>query len=248
MLEPGSERGGGAQRTAVRLAARVNPRSFPERAMRAQRTSWAVEHRSNGERLLAIEPTADELAAAAPALAAFYDDPHNRRMLANTITLTPADVITSYDELRASGGRPFLLFAGDRLVGDGDLRHLSADVDGDEAANHDARTKKTGEIAILVGDRTSQGRGLGTRLAVMLHAFAFHVLDLAQIYASILPANAVSLRLFARLGYLPDDSPAARAFADEPDDITLAVTRARFESTAAAALADARLYPRIAPV
>ena len=70
------------------------------------------------------------------------------------------------------------------------------------------------------------------RLAVMLHAF--RVLDLAQIYASILPANTVSLRLFARLGYLPDDSPVARAFADEPDDVALAVTRARFESTAAA--------------
>jgi RimJ/RimL family protein N-acetyltransferase len=213
--------------------------------MRAQQTPWAVEHRSNGERLLAIEPTDEELAAAAPALAAFYDDPHNRRMLANTIALTPADVITSYDELRASGGRPFLLFAGAHLVGDGDLRHLDAAVAGED---DDPRKKKTGELAILVGERTSQGRGLGTRFAVMLHAFAFRVLDLAQIYASILPANAVSLRLFARLGYLPDDSPAARAFADEPGDVTLAVTRARFEATAAATLANVRLYPRSASV
>jgi RimJ/RimL family protein N-acetyltransferase len=213
--------------------------------MRAQHTLWAVEHRSDGERLLAIEPTGDELAAAAPALAAFYNDPHNRRMLANTITLTAADVLTSYYELRAAGGRPFLLFADGRLVGDGDLRHLDVDTE----ANRGARKteKKTGEIAILVGERTSQGRGLGTRLAVMLHAFAFQILDLGQIYASILPANAASLRLFARLGYLSDDSPAARAFADEPDDVTLAVTRARFESAAAATLADLHLYRRIAP-
>src|SRR4051812_29486101 len=192
--------------------------------MRAQETLWAVEHRSNGERLLAIEPTGDELAAAAPALAVFYNDPHNRRMLANTITLTAADVLTSYDELRAAGGRPFLLFADGRLVGDGDLRHLDVDTQADGGARKNGNNeKKTGEIAILVGERTFQGRGLGTRLAVMLHAFAFQILDLGQIYASILPANAASLRLFARLGYLSDDSPAARAFADEPDDVTLAV-------------------------
>jgi RimJ/RimL family protein N-acetyltransferase len=236
---------------APRLAARVNPRSFPlEPAMRAQQTRWAAEHRSNSERLLAIEPTGDELAAAAPALAAFYNDPHNRRMLANTITLTPPDVIASYEELRAAGGRPFLLFAGDRLVGDGDLRHLDAvEVDPDEAARKTAAKKtKAGEVAILVGERTTQGRGLGTRFAVMLHAFAFRVLELEQIYASILPANAVSLRLFTRLGYLPDASPAARAFADEPDDVTLAVTRARFETATAATLAEVRLHPRDAAV
>lgn len=192
-----------------------------------------VEHGANAERLRAIEPTPDELAAAAPALAAFYDDPHNRLMLANTVTLTPAEVIASYEDLRATGGRPFLLFTGDRLVGDGDLRHL--DTTGDE---------KSGEIAVLVGDRAVQGRGLGTRFAVMLHAFAFQVLDLTKVYASILPANVASLRLFTRLGYLPDDSPAARAFADEPGDVTLAVTRARFEFDAAAILAGVRLHRR----
>jgi RimJ/RimL family protein N-acetyltransferase len=216
--------------------------------MLAQETLWAVEHRSDGERLLAIEPTGEELAAAAGTLAAFYNDPHNRLMLANTITLTPAEVLASYDDLRAAGGRPFLLFADGRLVGDGDLRHLDVDAEANHGARKNGKSEeKTGEIAILVGERSSQGRGLGTRLAVMLHAFAFQILDLRQIYASILPANARSLRLFARLGYLRDDSPAARAFADEPDDVTLAVTRARFESAAASTLADLRLYPRSTP-
>src|SRR5438552_4659537 len=139
--------------------------------MRAQQTRWMVEHGSNAERLRAIEPTPDELAAAAPALAVFYDDPHNRRMLANTVTLTSEEVIASYGDLRATGGRPFLLFTGDRLVGDGDLRHL--DTAGDAQAKGDRSTEKSGEIAVLVGDRALQGRGLGTRFAIMLHAYAF---------------------------------------------------------------------------
>src|SRR4051812_13022999 len=122
--------------------------------MRAPETRWMVEHGANAERLRAIEPTPDELAAAAPALAAFYDDPHNRRMLANTVTLTPEEVIASYADLRATGGRPFLLFTGDRLVGDGDLRHL--DITGDGQARPDGRTETSGEIAVLVGDRTVQ--------------------------------------------------------------------------------------------
>ncbi len=47
---------------------------------------------------------------------------------------------------------------------------------------------------------------------------------------SILPENIASRRLFERLGYVLDDSPAARAIADEPTDITMSLERARFEN------------------
>jgi hypothetical protein len=49
-----------------------------------------------------------------------------------------------------------------------------------------------------------------------------------------------SRRVFEKLGYRVDDSPAARAYADEPDDITLVVERAAFEAHHAAALAQIR--------
>ena len=201
----------------------------------AASSRWAIEHRegeaAGDDGLLALEPTPAEIAAAAPALAAFYNDPHNRRMMANTVTMTPAEVVTSFDELRAQGGRPFLLFSGERLLGDGDLRHLDAGA-------------RAGEAAILIGDRTIQGRGLGTRFAAMLHAFGFEVLGLGRIYASILPDNAASVRLFTKLGHQPDGSAAARAFADEPGDVTLSVTAARFEAAARALRDGVRLYPR----
>jgi hypothetical protein len=38
-----------------------------------------------------------------------------------------------------------------------------------------------------------------------------------------------------------DDSPAARAIADEPTDITMSLERARFEKTYATELAELRL-------
>ena len=55
----------------------------------AASSRWAIEHRegeaAGDDGLLALEPTPAEIAAAAPALAAFYNDPHNRRMMANTV-------------------------------------------------------------------------------------------------------------------------------------------------------------------
>ena len=192
---------------------------------------WSAEHRRGAEVLRAIEPTPAEVRDAAAALASFYDDHSNRRMMANTVDMSAADVVASFAELRASGARPFLLYAGERLVGDGDLRHL------------DVRAG-AGEVAVLVGDRASQGRGLGTRFTALLHAFGFQVLGLERIYASILPENEPSLRLFARLGHAPDTSETARSFADEPGDVTLSVGRATFESAARELLADVRLGPR----
>jgi len=196
-----------------------------------QNILWSAEYRRDGEALRAIEPTFDEVGSAAPVLASFYNDPHNRRMTSNTTDLSPEDVVASFAELRAGGGRAFLLYVGERLVGDGDLRHL------------DPRNG-AGEVAVLIGDRARQGRGLGTRFTALLHAFGFQILGLERIYASILPENEPSLRLFARLGHAPDASEAARSFADEPGDVTLSVARATFEFAARELLAGVHLGPR----
>src|SRR5215471_8891809 len=131
------------------------------------RRLWAVEWRQGTELLAAIEPTDDEIAKAAPALAAFYNHEHNRRMMAHEETLDADEVVDYYHELRAEGGRPFLLQLGAgadaTLMGDADLRNIDA---------------PTGEFAIMIGAQAAQGRGFGTRFAVMVHAFAFQVLDL----------------------------------------------------------------------
>jgi RimJ/RimL family protein N-acetyltransferase len=174
---------------------------------------FALELSETGESWRAYEPTSAEVVVAAPRLAAYYNEPHNRAMLAHASELSVDDVIEHYRGLVARGGRPFLLEHAGALVGDADVRHIE-----------DGR----GEAAILVGERSVQGRGLGTRFGVMLHAFAFRQLALARLYVSVLPANHPSLRLFEKLGYERDDTPAARRYADEPDDLTLSLTAARF--------------------
>ena len=177
------------------------------------------------DRLRAFEPTREEIARLSPTLADFYNDDYNRSMMANTVAMTPAEVIEHFEGLRHQGGRPFLLERDGVLLGDADLRHLTA---------------QTAEFAILIGQRPEQGKGIGTRFAILLHALAFRGLGLERIFVSIIPANQPSRRLFAKIGYSADDSPAARAFADDPTGITLSLGRVTFETAHAAALDEIR--------
>lgn len=193
---------------------------------------WAVEWTQGGELLAAIEPTAEELRRAAPALAAFYNDDHNRRMMAHDDEPhTAEDVVAYYEELRVEGGRPFLLYLDGVLMGDADFRNIDGD---------------TAEFAIMIGGRAAQGRGLGTRFGRMLHVFGFGTLGLGRIYISVIPANTASRRLFEKLGYQIDDSPDAREFVDEPSDITMSLPRATFDRARTDELAAIRALERAA--
>jgi len=177
------------------------------------------------DELSAIEPTPDELAQHAATLAAGYNEPRNAGLMGHTAELSPAEVIEHYTETIAAGMRAFLLFSGGELAGDADLRGLR---DG------------SAEFAFMIAMPSAQGKGLGTRFATMIHAFAFRALGLARIYASIVPHNTASRRVFEKLGYVVDDSAAARAYADEPDDVTLMLDRATFERVTGPPLADIR--------
>jgi RimJ/RimL family protein N-acetyltransferase len=179
--------------------------------------------------LAAIEPRSDELARHAPALAAAYNDPHNAPLLGHTDAVDESDVVDHYDDVAAAGGRNFLVFLDDQLVADGDLRKVG----------HGAA-----EFAFLVASPAAQGKGLGTRVATMIHVFGFTRLGLDRIYASIIPDNVASRRVFEKLGYRIDASPAARAYADEPGDITMVIDRATFERSHAQAMAEIRIAVR----
>jgi len=182
---------------------------------------WEVTWLTQDGCLRAYEPTTEELASVAPALAAFYNDAYNRGMMANTVAMSTEEVIDHFTSLRRQGGRPFVLEREGGLAGDADLRHI---------------TPEAAEFAILIGQRPEQGKGLGTRFAILLHAFAFRALDLGRVFVSIIPANLPSQRLFAKLGYQRDDSAPARAFADHDSDLSLSLDRAGFEAMHAAAL------------
>jgi RimJ/RimL family protein N-acetyltransferase len=195
---------------------------------------WAVEWRAGGQTLIALEPTEAEILRAAGELAEHYNDAHNRQMMGHgDEPFTAAAVAAYYRASRGEGGRPFLFQRGGVLIGDGDLRNIE-----DASA----------EIAIMIGARDVQGRGLGTLYATMLHVFAFRVLGLERLYVSVIPDNAASRRLFGKLGYEADDSSEARALIDEETDLTLSVSRSKFESTATGALSEIRIYPRETPL
>ena len=183
-----------------------------------------VQHRiAWGRDLVAFEPRLDEVRPHAAALAVAYSAPENAPLLGHAEPLAERDVLEHYERLLADGARPFILLRDGVLAGDGDLRQI---------ANGSA------EFAFLIADPAAQGRGLGTRFAMMIHAFAFAHLGLAEVYASVIPANTASRRVFEKLGYLPDTRPV------DPGDVALAVTRAAFEARHAPALAEIRIAVR----
>ncbi len=181
------------------------------------------------EGLVAIEPTLDDVRAHAAALAVGYNEPRNASLMGHTAAISADEVIEHYADMADEGARQFLLFSGGALAGDADLRGF-----------HDGAC----EFAFMIGAPTAQGKGLGTKFATMIYAFAFSELGLHHVYASVVPENVASKRVFEKLGCVLDDSAAARAFADEPGDLVMAIDRATFERVNAAALAAIVASPR----
>jgi RimJ/RimL family protein N-acetyltransferase len=173
-----------------------------------------VEFRDGPILLRAFEPTQDEVRGAAAHLSSYYNDEHNRAMLTHEDDMSADEVVEHYTESHAAGDRLFLLEQEGVLIGDADFRQFDAE---------------SAEYAIMIGARNLQGRGLGRKFTIMLHALAFRGLGLARVYVTILPANGPSIRLFQQLGYGPDSSPRARSLIDEESDVTLSMERAEFE-------------------
>lgn len=190
---------------------------------------FRIDWRTSVGHLAALEPSAREVEQHAAALAAGYNDPRNAPLMGHDEPITEADVVELYADAAAEGTRSFLLFRDDLLVGDGDLRHVR-----DGGA----------EFAFMIAATAVQGQGLGTRFAVMIHAFGFAQLGLREIYASVVPANVASRRVFEKMGHVEDGSARARAYADEPGDLVMAIDRATFERGHAAALAELRIAER----
>jgi RimJ/RimL family protein N-acetyltransferase len=178
-----------------------------------------------------IEPTDEEVRTYAARLAADYNEPVNRALMTNETEMSEADVVEMFGEMRAEGGRPFLLFDDEALVGDCDFREV------DSAGG-------SAEFAIMIGPRGSQGRGLGTRFGIIAHAVAFGPLGLRRVYAAIRPENAGSLRMFEKLGYARDDGAEARRYAEASDDVCMSIDEALLCARHAEALAQIALAPR----
>lgn len=188
------------------------------------RIDWTTP---SGE-LMAYEPRLDEVVGHVRVLAAAYNDPHNAPLLGHTQVLADNEVLDHYESLLGQEAHPFLLFADGELAGDGDIRGISGGA---------------GEFAFMIAAPSAQGKGLGTRFATMLHVFAFTHLPVDRLYASIVPANTASRRVFEKLGYVVDDSAAAREYADD-GDVTMVIDKATFARQHAAAMAQIRIAMR----
>lgn len=192
-------------------------------------TWFEAQYRDEECLLRAFEPTVAELEEAAPRLSQQYNDPYNRAMLTNSVTMSANDVMDHYREARQRGDRLFLLERDGVLMGDADFRHFDA---------------RSAEYAILIGSRDQQGRGLGGKFTVMLHTLAFRDWALERVYVNIIPVNQPSLRMFQRLGFAPDDSPRARNLAEVASDATLSLDAGGFRQRHAAMVHNVTTYRR----
>lgn len=178
------------------------------------RIDW--QHPTAGT-LLALEPTAAEIATHSLALSTGYNEPANAELMGHASAISPGEVVDSYADSIAGGMRAFLLFADGQFAGDADLRNFRG---------------RTAEFAFMIAAPSAQGKGFGTAFATMIHAFGFATLDLLRIYASVVPQNTASRRVFEKLGYVVDETPSGRAYADEPGDVVLVLERAAFNAPA----------------
>lgn len=165
------------------------------------------------EGLAALEPSLDEVRAHAAELAVGYNEPRNATLMGHTAALSADEVVDHYADMADEGAHQFLLFANGALAGDADLRGIE-----DGAC----------EFAFMIAAPAAQGKGLGTKFATMIYAFAFEQLGLHVVYASVVPENVASRRVFEKLGCTVDESEAARGFADEPGDIVMSIDRNEF--------------------
>jgi RimJ/RimL family protein N-acetyltransferase len=159
----------------------------------------------------ACEPDDALIVSHAETLRDWYNAPNNAAMMGNTVAMTRDDVIEYWAAVKARAARGFLLFVGDELAGDAELRNV---------------TSERAEFSIMIGAK--QGRGLGATFSAMLHVFAFRVLGVQRIYVQPKPENVRVQRMELRLGYAIDNSPEARALVDEERDLTLSITRDTF--------------------
>ncbi len=65
----------------------------------------------------------------------------------------------------------------------------------------DPKNNRAG-IGILIKDETHRNSGIGSETLALLIDYAFHRLDLHQLYANIDTQNSASLKLFANFGFV----------------------------------------------
>lgn len=180
----------------------------------SSRERWTVHLADPRGDLRLYEPDAAQVKAVAAQLCEYYNEPFNSAMMTNSGEMTPDEVLEHFDAIAEDGGRAFLLEFGGALVGDGDFRHFR---DG------------LAEYALMIGNRSLQGMGLGTRFGGMAHALLFRCLGARRAVGVVVPTNRGSIRMLEKLGYEMDNSPEVRSYVEDERELTMSLERERFE-------------------
>ncbi|MCA9587351.1 MAG: GNAT family N-acetyltransferase [Myxococcales bacterium] len=185
-----------------------------------------------GRRFELYEPSPADVDLHAATLAGWYNEPANVAMMEGSGVMDEADVAAFWQELRAAGGRGFFARVDGALVGDLDLRSVRG---------------RTAELAIMIGERQRQGRGVGRVLAATLLVVAFRELGLEKVYAPSRRDNARMRAMAASLGFVDDESDEARALLDSDACTTQSVTASSFRALHADAWSAVRVDSASAP-
>ena len=223
--------GGSRLRTTV---ASADPWQFEERdAERARRLlpiaqGIAMEWATDSGLLRACHPTREELVAVAPAVTQWLNAPpgRNAKNLGIQPNQTVEDTKTFLLQKWHDGIDRMLLFVDGMLVGymffgdwhgPGPIALLCRGQSEPQPTNDWADIPPSGaEFGALIGDPRVQGKGLGTRFAVMVHKYAIEQLGLDRFVAAAYPWATGSRRLLAKLGYERVlDAPTVHRWTDE---------------------------------
>jgi RimJ/RimL family protein N-acetyltransferase len=119
----------------------------------------------------------------------WINDPKIRQWMYSDLPQSPEDINQwLYNATHDPRRHYFSIIADGNLIGFVSLRQ-------------DQKPESTGEIGIVIGDKSYQSRGIGTATVTAVTQFAKDVVGLTSVRAMIKPENEKSIRLFHGAGF-----------------------------------------------
>ncbi len=66
--------------------------------------------------------------------------------------------------------------------------------------NIDYQNKKA-EFSIMIGDKKSQGKGIGKQSTILMLKHAFEFLNLNKVWLTVLTSNTIAIKLYEKIGF-----------------------------------------------
>ncbi|MDX1907980.1 MAG: GNAT family protein [Bacteroidia bacterium] len=73
---------------------------------------------------------------------------------------------------------------------------------------------RTGEIGLLIGDKTAWGKGYGAESCQLVLAYGFNRLNLHKIWLAVYANNPAAIRLYEKIGFVHEGRQREQVFSD----------------------------------